>query len=90
MAKRVSSQEYISFECPGCKKTHTLPTGGAHGWKFNGNYELPTLSPSILARTPQGDKPAIVCHSFVTDGKIKFLDDCTHELRNQTVDLFEI
>lgn len=28
-----------------------------------------------------------ICHSFVTDGKIRFLDDCTHELRGQTVDL---
>lgn len=29
----------------------------------------------------------IMCHSFITDGKIQFLDDCTHELRGQTVDL---
>ncbi|CCF19162.1 conserved protein of unknown function [Pseudorhizobium banfieldiae] len=29
----------------------------------------------------------IVCHSFVTDGKIQFLNDCTHELAGQTVDL---
>lgn len=28
-----------------------------------------------------------VCHSFVTDGKIQFLDDCTHALAGQTVDL---
>jgi Family of unknown function (DUF6527) len=26
-----------------------------------------------------------VCHSFITDGKIQFLPDCTHELRGQTV-----
>jgi len=25
------------------------------------------------------------CHSFVTDGQIKFLGDCTHALANQTV-----
>lgn len=31
-------------------------------------------------------KPS-VCHSFVTDGRIQFLDDCTHELKGQTVDL---
>ena len=29
----------------------------------------------------------IVCHSFVTDGRIQFLGDCTHELAGQTVDL---
>lgn len=28
-----------------------------------------------------------VCHSFVTDGKIRFLGDCTHALKGQTVDL---
>ena len=28
-----------------------------------------------------------VCHSFVTDGRIQFLADCTHELAGQTVDM---
>lgn len=28
-----------------------------------------------------------VCHSFVTDGKIQYLSDCTHELAGQTVEL---
>jgi hypothetical protein len=27
------------------------------------------------------------CHSFVTDGRIQFLSDCTHALAGQTVDL---
>jgi hypothetical protein len=27
------------------------------------------------------------CHSFVTDGQIQFLSDCTHELAGQTVPL---
>lgn len=30
---------------------------------------------------------ATVCHSFVTDGQIQFLNDCTHALAGQTVDL---
>ena len=29
----------------------------------------------------------VICHSFVTDGTIRFLNDCTHELAGQTVDL---
>jgi len=29
----------------------------------------------------------VVCHSFVTDGRIQFLGDCTHTLAGQTVDL---
>lgn len=30
-----------------------------------------------------------VCHSFVTDGQIQFLDDCTHALAGKTVPLPE-
>lgn len=30
-----------------------------------------------------------ICHSFVTDGRIQFLGDCTHSLAGQTVDLPE-
>jgi hypothetical protein len=30
-----------------------------------------------------------VCHSFVTDGRIQFLSDCTHSLSGQTVDLVD-
>lgn len=37
------------------------------------------------------DRPApfecTVCHSFVTDGRIQFLGDCTHHLAGQTVDI---
>lgn len=28
-----------------------------------------------------------VCHSFIKDGQIQYLDDCTHRLKNQTVPL---
>lgn len=30
-----------------------------------------------------------VCHSYVRDGKIEFLADCTHKLKNQTVEIPE-
>ena len=36
----------------------------------------------------EGSKDS-VCHSFVTDGKIRFLDDCTHDMAGQIVDLLE-
>lgn len=32
-------------------------------------------------------KVATVCHSFITDGRIQFLGDCTHALAGQTVDI---
>ena len=74
-------------------------------WTFNGDEEKPTLSPSILVRgtkqiTDEEAKRIMkgekiepiphVCHSFVTDGKIQFLGDCTHKLVGQTVDLPEV
>jgi len=31
-----------------------------------------------------------ICHSFVTDGRIQFLGDCTHRYANQTLDLPDI
>ena len=31
--------------------------------------------------------PSEKCHLFVTDGKIIYCGDCTHELSGQTVDL---
>jgi len=71
-------------------------------WEFNGDIYRPTVSPSILVRgtEPITDAQAdailrgepfepkqIVCHSFIREGKIQFLSDCTHELAGQTVDL---
>lgn len=38
-------------------------------------------------RTEKFDTQPTVCHSFVRDGKIQFLADCTHVLAGQTVDL---
>ena len=54
-------------------------------WWWNGDTEKPTLQPSLMARDTQH-----VCHSFVTDGVVRFLDDCTHELRGQCVHLLGV
>ena len=32
----------------------------------------------------------MVCHSFITNGMIQFLGDCTHELAGKTVEMIEI
>ena len=74
---------------------HTLPIEanpeGRDHWNFNGVYERPTFSPSVK-RSQEfwahgNDAPAIdyVCHHYVTDGEIQYLDDCTHQLAGQTV-----
>jgi len=79
------------FLCPGC---HERDNDGSHlhgwhtfndTWTYNGDGENPTVSPSILLTRHDGH----VCHSFITDGKIRFLDDCTHSLAGKTVELPE-
>ena len=36
---------------------------------------------------PEPGDPPEVCHSFITDGRIQFLNDCTHALAGHTVPL---
>lgn len=84
----------LGFRCPGCASTHYIQHGAEDGanWSWNGNLEKPTFTPSVLVTYPgkdagQDGAPPAVCHSFVTDGRIQYLGDCTHVLAGQTVDL---
>lgn len=90
----------LTFWCPGCKESHAIEHGNGR-WSWNGNVDKPTFTPSILVQYDHWMPPAVpgqpapasqtqvhdVCHSFVTDGRIQFLNDCTHALAGQTVDL---
>jgi hypothetical protein len=83
-----------------------VPHHNGSRWGFNGNVDKPTFTPSLVIMTghyvngqPQppncwlcneGHNFCYRCHSFITDGKIQFLSDCTHSLANQTVELNEI
>lgn len=116
----------VRITCPGCGQkvitTDWTPEGYERYspearilWKFNGDLDKPTFSPSLLwksghycstppvpgdcwcdfeKRMPEyaGRKhpECSICHSFVRDGKIEFLNDCTHALAGQTVELPEI
>ena len=78
----------MAFECPGCGMIHAMPTTGPRAWEFNGDMVRPTFSPSILVRCTVGiEHSPFVCHSFVRNGQIQFLPDCTHALAGQTVPL---
>lgn len=95
----------LHFWCPGCDGAHGIAYGDAGPWGWDGNVERPTIAGSVLLYEsehlidPNLEGPALTapenvrvsprCHSFVVDGKIQFLDDCTHALRGQTVDLPE-
>jgi hypothetical protein len=73
------------FYCEGCKTHHYADKR----WSFNGDFEKPTFSPSILVEIGHYPKPNDICHSFVKDGKIQYLSDCTHHLAGQTVELLD-
>ncbi len=59
--------------------------------QITGTPDAPTLSPSLLVQYELGEeKTPYVCHSFIVDGRIQYLGDCTHPLKNQTVDLLDV
>ena len=75
----------LLYFCPGCKETHSVVVQAEEGpvWDFNGDYDKPTVSPSVR----HFDADGTFCHYFIRDGKIEFCGDCEHELNGQTVDL---
>ncbi len=72
------------FWCPGCEECHayTLPH-----WKRSGTDDQPSFTPSLLVT--HGKEHPGRCHLYLTDGKLKFLGDCTHALKGQTVPIPE-
>jgi hypothetical protein len=98
MNVRKANDGRLIFYCQGCESCH----GVNDTWTFNGDFENPTFSPSILVRGTQPitdeehdlimngkyvEPRPIVCHSFITDGKMQYLNDCTHSLAGHTVEL---
>lgn len=83
-------------ECPACGYGHLFRTvAGKNGepvWTFNGDRDKPTFSPSMLvnSRAHVANPNAILCHSFVQDGKFQFLGDCSHSMAGQTVEIAEV
>jgi hypothetical protein len=91
--KRSENTGSILFECPGCGCLHAVsvdkPNGMGAIWSWNGSYDKPTFTPSILVTANYTDPKRMddICHSYVTEGRIQFLSDSTHNLAGQTVDL---
>lgn len=93
----------VHFWCPGCDHVHGVVVDAPESWTWNGDLEQPTFNPSILVHphqtfvdgdlegdaltAPENITTTPLCHSFVPEGRIEFLGDCTHELASTTVDL---
>lgn len=71
------------FYCPGCDEYHGFKTPP---WTWNGDVDKPTVRASLLTKAKHR---GLVCHLFITDGKIRYLNDCTHDLAGKTVDMGE-
>ena len=83
------AENYYAFHCPGCEYSHAVTVNGEKNgsnasWGWNGSMDKPTFTPSINCNP---DTVKYHCHSFVTDGKIQFLNDSTHKLAGQTVEI---
>lgn len=87
MAKVVRAGLLLSFRCPGCEDEHAISVEGPGAWKWNGSMDKPTFYPSVKVTWGGEAMGRFCCHSWVKDGQIQFLGDCTHKLRGQTVDL---
>jgi hypothetical protein len=72
---------YLTFYCPGCKRGHTVNGD----WGYNNNPDKPTFSAHSIGVGNPSDPD--YCHSWITDGMIKFETDSKHDLSGQTVEL---
>ena len=89
----------FNFWCPACDMPHGIPVEGPNSWRWNGNLNQPSFTPSIkVTMGPRVDPDTglalpeskrRICHSFVTDGKIEYCSDCTHQRAGQTVSMIE-
>lgn len=81
----------LYFCCPGCAEMYE--NDGLHilavntdevspSWSFDGDFDAPTLSPSVLTRRGQGEG---VCHSFLRNGIFQYLNDSTHSMAGKHV-----
>lgn len=82
MKIRKTKDNRYMFYCEGCDRLHAF----SDIWQFNGDLNNPTVSPSVKVTMPYKGVDYI-CHSFINNGEIQYLNDCHHQLAGQTVKL---
>lgn len=83
---RDAEGQRLIYWCQGCDMAHSvrLKPDGPHTW--DGNAQAPTFVPSVLYNAEQF-KDGRICHTFIRNGMVEFLNDCTHRYAGQTVPL---
>lgn len=83
--------QHIYIFCPACAALgrdtglHCMDVTKIH--TFDGNYDSPTISPSLGWPAEPKD---FHCHSYIKSGMIEYLSDCTHGMAGQTVELLDV
>lgn len=85
-----TEKKHLIYTCPGCKHSHRVTINQPDSWKWNGDLEKPTITPSVLVNANRSNPEAHTCHHYVIDGKIQYLGDCTHELAVRIVDMEDV
>ena len=71
--------------CEGCNDYHVIPIAEPYHihWKFNGDYERPTVNDASVKHTMHDG----ICHYVIVNGIIEYYGDCSHQLSGQKVPL---
>ena len=76
--------------CPGCGVEHRFRVDAERypdAWTFNGDFERPSFHPSMGSNL-RGQYPELPrCHSFLENGRWRFLEDSSHKLAGRIVEM---
>ena len=93
----IEEMTHVQIHIPSPALIQTLPVitkgsrDGTPCWTWNGSVDKPTLKPSVLVSGYCYDTGKdFSCHTWITDGKAKFLGDCTHDSANTVQDLLDV
>lgn len=91
------SATHVVYFCPGCEEIHSVvdrsePHDDGPSWDVSiSEGGALTISPSVKVTWQYGakDRAPKVCHSFVKNGQIQFLNDSFHKLSGKTVPMVD-
>lgn len=97
VACEIHEATHVTLNLPGPTGHLTLPViqkgtrDGTHCWTWNGSTDSPTLKPSVLTEgfSSVTEQP-FRCHTWINEGYVQFLSDCSHGLADSTLCLLEV